>query len=111
MTFDNTDHIAIAKAAADAAAPISADSNNDNEKLAPNEVLVRAYVLDTLPEDMWPSTRYSIEVAPRCFRCHQGVSQAAKTRIKFLVTFVASIPTHAVKLCLPCSEHILNEDV
>lgn len=78
--------------------------------LAHNEITVRAFILDILPEDMWPSTRYSIEVAPRCFKCHQGVSHASKTRIRFMVTFTGSIPTHAVKLCLPCAEAVLKED-
>lgn len=78
--------------------------------LAPNEVTVRAYVLEVLPAHMWPSTRYSIEVAPRCFKCHQGISQAAKDRVRFLVTFTGSIPTHAVKLCVPCAELILSEE-
>lgn len=84
------------------------DANSSGD-LAPNEVWVKAFILDVLPDTMWPSTRHSIEVAPRCFKCHAGVSFMAKTKIKFLVTFTGDIPTHAVKLCLDCAESTLKE--
>lgn len=81
----------------------------DDGELEPNEVLVRAFVLDVLPDTMWPSTRHSIEVAPRCFKCHAGISFYSKTRIKFLVTYTGDIPTHAVKLCADCATSTLKE--